>query len=163
TAIALRLAGALRAGLGRAVAGGEAQLYPVCPDSLLHALGLGQGDQALARELGFASYLSVPLRAHDTTVGALALVRSDAGARVGPEAGARSAEAELGPARELGRRTGLAIENARLYAERSHVAQTLQRSLLPPALPDVPGLEIAALYRAAGEVLVGGDFYDVFP
>ena len=37
----------------------------------------------------------------------------------------------------------------------------LQESLLPPALPAVPGLEIAARYQA-GAGLVGGDFYDVF-
>ncbi|HET9444114.1 MAG TPA: SpoIIE family protein phosphatase [Acidimicrobiales bacterium] len=43
------------------------------------------------------------------------------------------------------------------------LAQTLQRSLLPPALPAIPGLEVAAVYRAAGKGdEVGGDFYDVF-
>src|SRR5205085_2539256 len=42
-------------------------------------------------------------------------------------------------------------------------AQTLQRALLPPRLPDVENVEIAAGYRAAGEGNeVGGDFYDVF-
>jgi sigma-B regulation protein RsbU (phosphoserine phosphatase) len=49
-------------------------------------------------------------------------------------------------------------------AERAALAQTLQESLLPPRLPDVPGLQVAARYVAGGtgaEVL--GDFYDVFP
>jgi PAS domain S-box-containing protein len=50
-----------------------------------------------------------------------------------------------------------------LAAER-RLADTLQRALLPRHLPDVPGLRIAARYRAAGERFdVGGDFYDVFP
>jgi sigma-B regulation protein RsbU (phosphoserine phosphatase) len=40
---------------------------------------------------------------------------------------------------------------------------TLQRSLLPPALPAVPGLEAAAYYHAASRDEVGGDFYDLFP
>ena len=40
---------------------------------------------------------------------------------------------------ELGRRAGIAVENARVHAERSHIATTLQRSLLPPRLPVVPG------------------------
>lgn len=40
---------------------------------------------------------------------------------------------------------------------------TLQRSLLPPVLPDVPGLEAAAYYHAASRDEVGGDFYDLFP
>jgi phosphoserine phosphatase RsbU/P len=40
---------------------------------------------------------------------------------------------------------------------------TLQRSLLPPALPAVPGLEAAAYYHVASRDEVGGDFYDLFP
>ncbi len=44
-----------------------------------------------------------------------------------------------------------------------HIAETLQASLLPRALPAPPGLELAARYRAQGEgIEVGGDFYDVF-
>ena len=43
------------------------------------------------------------------------------------------------------------------------LARTLQASLLPPRAPVVPGLDVAARYRAAGEGIdVGGDFYDVF-
>jgi sigma-B regulation protein RsbU (phosphoserine phosphatase) len=45
----------------------------------------------------------------------------------------------------------------------AHIARTLQASLLPPSLPEVPGVELASAYRAAGEGNdVGGDFYDVF-
>jgi phosphoserine phosphatase RsbU/P len=43
------------------------------------------------------------------------------------------------------------------------LATALQRSLLPPVLPAVPGLEIAALYHAASPDEVTGDFYDLFP
>ena len=43
------------------------------------------------------------------------------------------------------------------------LAHTLQQSLLPPALPEVPGLDMAAAYRPAGAGdEIGGDFYDVF-
>src|SRR4051812_1145092 len=43
------------------------------------------------------------------------------------------------------------------------LAETLQRSLLPPAVPAVPGLDVAGVYRPAGQGdEVGGDFYDVF-
>jgi serine phosphatase RsbU (regulator of sigma subunit) len=63
----------------------------------------------------------------------------------------------------LAARTGLAVDNARLYAEREYVAETLRRSLLPPELPVIEGLEIAARYLPAAEgTQVGGDFYDVF-
>ncbi|WP_216893919.1 PP2C family protein-serine/threonine phosphatase [Nocardia alni] len=43
------------------------------------------------------------------------------------------------------------------------LASTLQRTLLPPTLPTVPGMEIAAYYHPASRDEVGGDFYDVFP
>ncbi len=70
---------------------------------------------------------------------------------------------ELALTAELGRRAAIAVENARLYAERSAIAATLQRSLLPPDLPEIPGFRLASLYRAAGEQNdVGGDFYDAF-
>ncbi len=44
-----------------------------------------------------------------------------------------------------------------------HLATTLQRTLLPPALPGVPGLDIAAYYHSASVEEIGGDFYDLFP
>ena len=45
----------------------------------------------------------------------------------------------------------------------AHIARTLQSSLLPPNLPYIPGMELAASYRAFGDGFeVGGDFYDVF-
>ena len=57
----------------------------------------------------------------------------------------------------------MAIDNARLYSERARIARTLQESLLPPQLPTIPGVEVAARYVAAGEGIdVGGDFYDLF-
>ncbi|QFR96051.1 SpoIIE family protein phosphatase [Streptomyces tsukubensis] len=67
-------------------------------------------------------------------------------------------------AEDLSRRAALALDNARLYSERVAISQSLQRSLLPPELPDVPGVEVEVIYRAAGEGNeVGGDFYDLFP
>ena len=62
---------------------------------------------------------------------------------------------------EVGRRVGVAVENARLYARERDFALTLQRSLLPH-LPELPGLALAARYvpsSLAGQV--GGDWYDV--
>jgi serine phosphatase RsbU (regulator of sigma subunit) len=97
----------------------------------------------------------VPLAAAERTAGVLA-VAATPGAPLWP------AE-DLALAEELGRRAGVAIENARLFAERAEIADTLQRSLLPRELPTVPGLDLAARYAPAGRGLdVGGDFYDVF-
>src|SRR5436190_2479937 len=58
-------------------------------------------------------------------------------------------------------RVALNIEHSRL-AVQGTIAQTLQRSLLPRNLPELPGFELAAYYQpAAEESAVGGDWYDV--
>ncbi|MFF3291928.1 SpoIIE family protein phosphatase [Streptomyces sp. NPDC003023] len=67
-------------------------------------------------------------------------------------------------AEDLSRRAALALDNSRLYSERVAISQSLQRSLLPPELPQIQGVEVEVIYRAAGEGNeVGGDFYDLFP
>ncbi|MEU0054104.1 SpoIIE family protein phosphatase [Streptomyces sp. NPDC006184] len=67
-------------------------------------------------------------------------------------------------AEDLSRRAALALDNARLYSERTAISQALQRSLLPPGLPHIDNVEVEVIYRAAGEGNeVGGDFYDLFP
>ncbi|MEA2286096.1 MAG: phosphoserine phosphatase RsbU/P [Solirubrobacteraceae bacterium] len=54
-------------------------------------------------------------------------------------------------------------ERKRIAERVGYIAQALQESLLPLRLPEIPGVEVAAYYRPAGEGhLVGGDFYDVF-
>jgi serine phosphatase RsbU (regulator of sigma subunit) len=60
---------------------------------------------------------------------------------------------------DVRRRRGLERE---LERER-HVAETLQRTLLPDALPELAGIDSCARYEPGGEgSLVGGDWYDVF-
>ena len=98
------------------------------------------------------STLLVPLTARGRTLGVMALGFNSPAARE-----------HLSLFEDVARRAALAIDNARLYEERANVARTLQRSLLPPVLPDVPGVQLAARYLAAGEGEVGGDFYDCFP
>ncbi len=64
---------------------------------------------------------------------------------------------------DLSRRAALALDNARLYSQQLQTSRALQRSLLPPEVPQVPGVDLAVAYAAAGEGNeVGGDFYDVF-
>jgi serine phosphatase RsbU (regulator of sigma subunit) len=105
--------------------------------------------------LGTARSVIVPLRARGRAHGVLAAGFDDLG-----EGG--DAEA-LALFEDLARRAALALDNARLYEERDQVARTLQRSLLPGVLPQVPGVELAGRYTAAGEGNeVGGDFYDCF-
>jgi PAS domain S-box-containing protein len=97
----------------------------------------------------------VPLIARGRAVGVLSLGWRDAGRR--------PARDEWSLIEALAQRIALAVDGAAQYRERAHVAQTLQASLLPAALPDIPGADVAAEYLAAGEGMeVGGDFYDVF-
>jgi hypothetical protein len=82
---------------------------------------------------------------------------------VGRPAGSVYGADDVGVLIDLARRAALAVDNARLYEERSSIAKALQASLLPPTLPTAPGLEFGGRYAAAGEGNeVGGDFYDVF-
>ncbi|MGH9265638.1 MAG: GAF domain-containing SpoIIE family protein phosphatase, partial [Acidimicrobiales bacterium] len=117
------------------------------------------GGQVLQRDVvdrsGAAGAVAVlPLRSQSRAVGALMLV---------VEADRRFDAADLQLAEQLAVRAGTAIENARLFSDRSRVARSLQASLLPPSLPAIPGLELGARYAPAGEgVEVGGDFYDAF-
>jgi PAS domain S-box-containing protein len=111
---------------------------------------------ALVRRLGIRSVIIAPLTARGRTSGTLTLASA--------ESGRLFEDPDMQLAEELARRAGVAIENSRLYTERSRIAHTLQVKLLPEQLPEIPGVVLAARYRAAGELNeVGGDFYDVFP
>ncbi|WP_042386242.1 SpoIIE family protein phosphatase [Streptacidiphilus melanogenes] len=97
----------------------------------------------------------LPLVARNRVIGMLTL---------GKAAEERFRREILELAEDLSRRAALALDNARLYSERTAISRALQRSLLPPAVPRVPGVEAEVIYRAAGEGNeVGGDFYDIFP
>jgi len=69
---------------------------------------------------------------------------------------------------DIALREALRVSEQRLVAMTSahqnavELARTLQDSLLPPTLPGVPGVQVAARYQAAGTVEVVGDFYDLF-
>ncbi len=64
--------------------------------------------------------------------------------------------------RQLAHSVALAVEALRAYAEEHLVALTLQRSLLPSGLPDIPGIEMSARYvPASDQAEIGGDFYEV--
>ena len=122
------------------------------PPAVAEVLRTGRAT-VLAQDGG--ALLVVPLSARGRVLGALAAGFD------------RLAEAdradELALLEDLGRRAALALDNARLYEERTAVAQTLQRSLLPPELPVIPGVQVAARYLAAGSGNdIGGDFYDGF-
>ena len=115
---------------------------------------VGADHHALLAELGLGSWLIVPLFARNHTLGLLGLVRADDdGFDV----------RTVVTATHLGRRVGLALDNARLYLAERTSALTLQHRLLPRVI-DVPGLDVSATYLPSEQrAEVGGDWYDVLP
>lgn len=143
-------------GLGLVLRTGEALLYPEIPDEMLAAVAIDERHLELLRAVGFRSVLVVPMRLGDRVLGALTLVSAES-ARV-----LDSFDLEL--AEQMAARAAVAIENSRLYSQRSSIARTLQQSLLPDRLPEVSGYELASIYSPAIETsMVGGDFYDIWP
>jgi PAS domain S-box-containing protein len=122
-------------------------------DELL-ARSLDDQSKRIVEELGIGSSISVPLIARGRMLGAISLISERTHA---------FAAEDLRLAEELARRAAVVIDNARLHTELSRVANTLQAGLLPRSLPEIPGIELEARYRPAGELnRVGGDFYDVY-
>ena len=134
---------------------GRSVVIPKVTEELLRAGARDEEHLRILRGLGLRSAVLVALTGAQGPMGVLTLVLA--------ESGRRFSEADLGFAEELARTASMAIENARLHQERTRIAQTLQNSLLPSEIPQIPGLELAVRYRPAGEGnLVGGDFFDVF-
>jgi serine phosphatase RsbU (regulator of sigma subunit) len=142
-------------GLAEVMRTGVPQLMEHVDDAMVQAIAVDDEHLEMLRALDMRSAMLVPLIARGRTIGGLTVVSSQ------PD---RLYDADdLALAEELARRAALAIDNARVYRERSHVARTLQQTLLPPRLPTIPGLQIAARYRFAAEgTEIGGDFYDLF-
>jgi serine phosphatase RsbU (regulator of sigma subunit) len=109
----------------------------------------------LMRAAGVRSAAVFPLIARGRMLGAISFLHIGADMQY--------ASGQLAILEDLTGRAALAFDNARLYAERAQVAHTLRRSLMPAALPAIPGLELASFFRPMGAGNeVGGDFYDVF-
>lgn len=106
------------------------------------------------RGLRLATAACLPLRGTHGTLGALVL---------GWEAPYEIGVDERAVLTTLAGYTAQAVERALHLDERVTVARQLQRAMLTE-LPDVPGLELSALYRpAARDDMVGGDWYDAYP
>jgi phosphoserine phosphatase RsbU/P len=110
---------------------------------------------------GLASAFAFPIRADGVTLGVIELftaVPSD------PDEALLEAMQVIGNRLgELLRRRQAEEERRRLAAREREVAAAFQRSLLPPRLPEIPGVDLGVRFHPGGEVVVGGDFYDVFP
>jgi PAS domain S-box-containing protein len=142
-------------GLGYVFRTGESRIYSQIPAEMIESAAVDERHLELLRTVGLRSAVVVPMKIGTRTLGAMTLVSAESGRTLD--------RFELQLAEQVAARAAVAIENARLYSERSAIAYTLQESLLPEELPEVPGYELAAAYIPAVESsAVGGDFYDVW-
>ena len=134
---------------------GEPVVIPELSEAAFYERDLGRVEHLdVLVQLEPRSLMCVPLLARGRTIGAITLVSSRPDRRYNQE--------DLALAEDLAYRCALAADNARLYRDRSEIASVLQRSLLPPLLPEIPGVEVGAEYLPVGEANeVGGDFYDL--
>jgi len=142
-------------GLGSVLTTGRPAIYNEISDEMLQHAARNETHLALLRDMRMRAVLIVPLRTPSRTLGAMTLVMS--------ESERTFTGADLAFAEQLAGRAAIAVENALLYRARAQIAATLQRSLLPETVPEIPGWEVATLYRPGGaerEIEVGGDFYD---
>lgn len=140
----------------------EPRFYERMSEHDLRGLAHDEEDLEFLRGLGMRSAITVGLQARGEVTGALTIAVAWSRRRY------RRSDSHF--AWILSGRIALALDNSGLFDDleraeraRAEIADTLQRGLLPPPLPHIPGWSIAAMYRPAGaENEVGGDFYDVF-
>ena len=142
-------------GPGKVLRTGKPEIIHVITDEILIAIAQTPEHLESLRQIPLHSAVVMPLAARGHVLGTLTLVRQreeDFG------------HTEFGLSEEIARRAGMALDNARLYERERLAAITLQRSLLPRALPTLPGAVCAARYApGAAGTEVGGDWYDVIP
>jgi serine phosphatase RsbU (regulator of sigma subunit)/PAS domain-containing protein/anti-sigma regulatory factor (Ser/Thr protein kinase) len=120
----------------------------------LRALAKDAEHLELLEAVGLSALLCVPLRSGDDVLGALTLVASQPHRRFD--------DADQAVAEALAQRVADALRNARLLRDRAEIATVLSAGLRPEPSPVLPGCDVAAVYRPAGEdVQAGGDFYEV--
>ena len=143
-------------GVAHVVRTGVSEMIPVITQELIDAANITDPELLeVVERLELSSVMTIPLIARGRTLGALTMVWA--------ESGKHYTEDDLHLGEDLASRAAIAIDNARLFRERDHVARSLQERLLPKTLPRIPGVDVAARYLPAGDVLqAGGDFYDLF-
>ncbi len=140
--------------LGAALISGTPHL--LTSEEEITALSPLEAKAHMAHDLGVHSMITVPLPARGTVLGLLTVTR--AGRRASFD------QQDLTLTTELAARSGVSLDNARLYARERERALTLQRDLLPRALPELPGVSVSHRYVPSGSgAEVGGDWFDVIP
>ena len=142
-------------GVPQVLRSGRSQLTAEITDELIDSATDDPDMRTVLKELGLRSAIVAPMSLHGKTIGALTLISA--------EQGRRYTALDAAVAEDLGKRAALAINNARLYRREVEMNRALQESLVPPALPELPGVRVGVSYQAAGTVDIGGDFYDAWP
>jgi serine phosphatase RsbU (regulator of sigma subunit)/ketosteroid isomerase-like protein len=140
----------------------EPRFFEHVGEEVLRDAAADEEDFQFLRSLRTRSSVIVELRARGKPTGMLTISVGHSGRRLG--------SSDVRFVSVLAGRVALALDNAGLFSvlerterERAEIAATLQRGLLPPPLPHIPGWSVAAMYRPAGaENEIGGDFYDAF-
>lgn len=142
--------------IGPAYASGASTVVHDLTAELTRQTGQAGALSAIAARFQTSSLLTVPLIAEQSPIGVLAF---------GRKAGqAPFDQSDITVVEELARRLAVGLANAGTFAREHNIAETLQRSLLPDHLPEIPGLDLAVRYLPATEGAdVGGDWYDAFP
>jgi PAS domain S-box-containing protein len=137
-----------------AIVSRQTEWSPDMSDDFLRATTRDDHHFDVVKALDFTSYVSVPLVADDQVLGSVTLVSAGSGRRFGP--------ADVAIVEQLAGRVALVVAKARRYDREHRTSHALQATLLPSAVPTVPGLTIAVRYLpGTRNVDVGGDFYDV--
>ncbi|CAA9313518.1 MAG: Serine phosphatase RsbU, regulator of sigma subunit [uncultured Frankineae bacterium] len=142
-------------GIGQAVGEQRTVHHSAFPDEVVRAIARDPWHYDALTRLGLGSALVVPLQVVGRTIGVLTLTS---------EQQHHYTEADVELVEDLARRMATAVDNALRYRQERETALTLQRSLLPRALPELPGLTVAHRYRpGTAGAEVGGDWYDLVP
>ncbi len=101
---------------------GESALYSEVPDSVLERIARDAIHLESLRQIGIKSLICVPMQARGRILGAISFVWA--------ESGRIYTTADLALAEDLGRRTGLAVDNARLYQEANEIGENLRQAIM---------------------------------
>jgi PAS domain S-box-containing protein len=137
---------------------GQAVMHTILTDEDYRKASVDDEHLEVFRAFGCHSAVVAPLTGRAGVLGVLSLQLNRAGRSFGAE--------DLALVEQLAARAALALDNSRLFHSRNRVARSLQAALLPPALPTIAGVGLAARYdvsEAEADVAIGGDFYDVIP
>jgi hypothetical protein len=131
---------------------GQAVIHTVLTDEDYRRASSDAEHLEVFRAFGCHSAVVAPLTGRMGVLGVLSLQLNREGRSFGPEA--------LALVEQLASRAALALDNGKLFQSRNRVARSLQAALLPPALPSIAGLGLAARYdvsEAEADVIIGGD------